>query len=125
MISADIYQLATLIAALAFLAFVIAFIPTIIQLKRTVKSIQELTIEGKKTVETVNNLVKKTEGQADEFEELLKKIRNLGFKALGLVELILDNIKSPLITILSLLFGVEFGLKYFLKRKKEGGSGNE
>lgn len=125
--SADIYELAVLIIAFAFLALVIAVIPMILQFKRTARSVAELTAEGRKTVEVVGKLAKRTGEQADDFEDLFKKFRDLGNKAMGLVEMILDNIKSPLITVLSLLLGVEFGLRHILKLKKkqEGGTTNE
>ncbi|MFQ5464534.1 MAG: hypothetical protein ACE5EI_01265 [Thermodesulfobacteriota bacterium] len=125
--SADIYELAVLIIAFAFLAFVIALIPTLLQIKRTARSVEELTTEGRKTVEVVGKLAKRTEEQAEDFEDLFKRFRELGRKAMGLADMVLDNVKSPLITILSLLLGVEFGLRQLLKLKKKqkGGSTNE
>jgi hypothetical protein len=38
---------------------------------------------------------------------------------------VLDGIKSPMITILSLLLGLEFGLKYLIKKDEDKKTGGE
>lgn len=126
--SADIYEIAVLIIALAFLALVIVAIPMVLQIKRTVKSLEELSGEGRQTVEKVNSLIQRAGDEAGEFEDIAKKVRELSYKAIGLAELVLDGVRSPLVSILSLLFGLEFGLKQVMKHKKkeeEGGSSHE
>lgn len=137
--SADIYELAVLFIAFAFIALVIAAIPMITQMKRTFRSLEELSTEGKKTVksldeltgegkkafEIINRFLTRTSEQTDDLEELFAKFKQIGFKIANLAELVVDGIKSPLITIMSLLMGVEFGMKRFIKKNTEGGSGNE
>lgn len=124
-LTVGIYELAVLIIAIAFLVFVIAIIPAIIQLKRTVRSFEELSAESRQTVEVVNFILKKAGDQADEVEELVKRLKEVGLKVTGLADLVVDNIKSPLITLLSVILGFEYGVKHFVKSKKEGGSTDE
>ena len=121
MVTASIYEIAIIIIALAFLVLVIAAIPLLIQLKKAMKSVEELTTEGKKTAEVLTSLFNKTNDQAGNIEELVKKINVVGLKATGIAEILLDNIKSPLIAILSMLLGVEFGMKHLVKKEKKGG----
>lgn len=118
-ITADIYEIAVVIIALAFLVLVIASIPTLLQIKRTVRAFEELSSESRKTVEVLNTVIKKTGDQAGELEDVVKRVKDVGLKATGLAELVLDGIKSPLITVLSMLLGLEFALKYLIKKDKE------
>jgi len=104
-ITADIYELAVVIIALAFLILVIAAIPTLLQLKRTVRAFEELSTESRKTVELVNTVI--------------KKAGEVGLKATGLADLVLDGIKSPLITVLSMLVGLECALKFLVNKDKD------
>ncbi len=121
MVTASIYEIAIIITALAFLILVIAAIPVLIQLKKSMRSVEELTTEGKKTAEVLTSLFSKTNNQAGNLEELIKKVNVVGLKATGIAEILLDNIKNPLIGILSMLLGVEFGMKHLTKKEKKGG----
>jgi uncharacterized protein YoxC len=121
-VTANIYEIALVIIALAFLALVIAAIPMLMQLKKTIRAVGELSTEGRKTVEVLNVLVKKTGDQAGDIEELVKRVKEVGLKATGMIEILLDNIKNPLIAILSMLLGIEFGMKRFIKKEKKGES---
>ena len=118
-ISAELYEIAVLIIALAFLVLVIAAIPTLIQLKRTVKAVEELSEESRKSVETLNGLFKRTGEHAGEFDSVLEKFRDVGLKAGSLGELVVDSVRNPLITLLSLLLGLEVGMKQLIKKKTE------
>lgn len=122
-ISAEIYEIAVLIIAIAFLVLVIAAIPTLIQLKRTVKAVEELSEESRKSVKTLNGLLTRTGEQAGEFESMLQKFRDVGVKASNLGELVVDSVRSPLITMLSLLLGLEVGMKQLIKKKTETNEG--
>ncbi len=121
-VTADIYEIAVVIIALAFLFLVIAAIPMLIQLKRTIRAVGELSKESKKTVEVLTVLCKKTGDNIGDIEELVKRVKEVGLKATGIAEILLDNIKNPLIAILSMLLGVEFGMKRLIKKDKKGGS---
>ncbi|HLC18688.1 MAG TPA: hypothetical protein VJM57_06725 [Thermodesulfobacteriota bacterium] len=124
MISADIYQIAVLLIALAFLILVVFTIPTLVQMRKTVRAVEELSSESKKSIELLNSILKRAGDQADDVEEVLKKVKEVGLKVIGLAELVVDNIKSPLITLLSLFLGFEFGFKRLIKRDKKGGEGD-
>ncbi len=122
-ISAELYEIAILIIALAFLVLVIVSIPALLQLKRTVKAVEELSKEGRKGVETLNGLLKRTGDQAGEFESVLHKFRDVGLKAGNLGELVVDSVRNPLVTLLSLLLGLEVGMKQLVKNKNEKNEG--
>jgi uncharacterized protein YoxC len=121
-VTADIYEIAVVIIALAFLVLVIVAIPMLMQLKRTIRAVEELSTESRKTVEVLNVLFKKTGDQAGDIEELVKRVKEVGLKATGIVEVLLDSIKNPLIAILSMLLGIEFGMKRLIKKEKKGDS---
>lgn len=123
-ISADVYEVALLIISIAVLVFVIAVIPTLTQLKRTIKAVEDLTVESRRTVEGVNVIVKKIGEQTQDVDELVKSVKDVGFKVTGLANLIVDNIKSPVISLLSFIFGAEEGFKRFFRRDKKGGNGD-
>lgn len=124
-ITANAYEIAILLVSLAFLVLVIVLVPMVMQLRRTIKAMEELTVESRKTVESLNEIIKITGVQAGDVEELVKKVKDVGLKFVALGDLLADNIKSPLITIISLLFGVEHGFKRFFRgREKKGGGGD-
>jgi len=121
MITANIYQIVALIIALAFFILVVFLIPTLIQLKKTVKSVEDLSRESRKSMELINSLLEKTGGPAGELGDIVKRVKSVGTKMIDIAEFFVDNLRSPLITILSLLLGVEFGVKHLLKKDGEIG----
>lgn len=132
--SADVYEIAILLIAIAFLVLVIAIIPTLTQLRRTVRSMEELSNEGRKTVEAVNVIAERVGDQTEDIDEMVQRFKGVGEKTADLADMVLDNLRGPLITILSLILGFEFGLKHISKHKKkdadkedkpEGGSSHE
>lgn len=124
-ITANVYEIAILLVSLAFLVLIIVLIPMVLQLRRTIKAVEELTVESRKTVESLNGLIKITGIEAGDVEELVRKVKDVGLKFVALGDLMADNIKSPLITIISLLFGVEHGFRrFFRRREKKGGGGD-
>lgn len=122
-ITAQLYEIAILIVALAFVVLVAVIIPTLLQLKRTIKAAEDLALEGKKTVEEVNFILKRAAEQVDDIGELTRSVKDVGLKVTGLADLVLDNVKSPIINVISFIFGVEEGFKRFFQRKK-GGDGD-
>ncbi|MBI2413622.1 MAG: DUF948 domain-containing protein [Deltaproteobacteria bacterium] len=119
--TADISDIAILIIALAFLIFVLAVVPALLQLKRTFQAVEELTAESRRTIESINVIVKKAGDQLGEVEELVTKVKDVGLKVTGLAEMIVDNVRNPLIGIISFFFGAEEGFKRFFRREKKGG----
>lgn len=119
--TADLSDIAILIIALAFLIFVLAAVPALLQLKRTFQALEELTAEGRRTIESVNVIVQKAGDQLSDVEELVTKVKDVGLKVTGLAEMVVDNVRSPLIGIISFFFGAEEGFKRLFKRCKKGG----
>lgn len=125
-ITADLVDLAIFLIGLGVFIFAVAFIPALLQLKRTFKAIEELTQESRKTVEIVNLVARSTQEQVTDLKELVTRVKDLGLKVTGIGDLVVDNVKGPLISFLSFLFGAEEGLRRFFHRnKKEGGGGDE
>jgi uncharacterized protein YoxC len=121
-ITADLFDIAILLMGLGVFIFVIALIPALLQLKKTFKAVEELTVETKKTVEVVNFVARKAQDQVADIEELVTRVKDLGVKVTGLGDTIVDNVKAPVISFISFLFGAEEGLRrFFHKKKKEGG----
>lgn len=123
-ITIGVYEFAVLIIALAFLILVIALIPTLLQLKKTIKAFEDLTEEGRKTVEALNSIVKGAGAHTGDLDEVVKSVKNVVLKLTDLMAMLIDNVRSPLITIISLIFGVEKGFKRFFSRDKKGGGGD-
>ncbi len=120
--SANIFEIAVLLIALAFVILVLAVIPALLQTKRTIKAFEDLTLESKRTVEHVNHIMKRAGDRAEDLDELVKKATDVSHKVVGLADSVVDTVKIPLITILSTIIGAEHGFrKFFIKEKKEGG----
>lgn len=124
-VTANAYELAVLLIALAFVVLVIALIPALVQLKKTIKAVGDLTDESRKTVENLNAIIKIAGEQAGNVEGLVKKITEVGFNITSVVNMLVENVKSPLISIISLFFGLEGGLKRFFTREKKGGGDDD
>lgn len=118
-ITLGVSEVAILIVAIAFLALVIALIPTLLQVKRTVKSMEDLAVESKTAVNSVNNIIVKAGEQIEDVEELTKRLKEVGLKTVNLLEMIVDTIKNPLITLLGLIIGCEFGFRKLFRREKK------
>lgn len=124
-ITADVYDFAIFLIGLGFFIFVIALVPALLQLKRTFKAVEDLTNETRKTVEVVNFIAKKTQDQVADLEELITRVKDLGIKVTGLGDIVVDNVKGPVISFLSFIFGAEEGFKRFFHRNKKGGGKDE
>ncbi len=129
MITANIYEVVALLVALAFLILIIFAIPALIQVKKTARSVEDLTGQGRKTLDTLNALLKKTGESAGELDALVKRLKDLSTRLSTMSELISLNVRSPLATLLSLVIGFQYGLKYFIKscedRDKKDGNKKE
>lgn len=125
-ITLGVGEIALLIIALAFLVLVAAMIPALLQLKKTVKAMEDLATESKSAVANVNSIIVRASGQIEDMEELAKKAKDVGIKIVDLLETVLDTVRSPLLTLVSLIVGVEFGFRKLLKRdKKKDAKGGE
>ncbi len=124
-VTADLNDIAIIIAVAAFLALVIALVPMILQIKKTIKAVEDLTVESRKTVEGVNSLVNRLNSQAGDLDELVKRVKEVGLKMTAVAELVVDNIRSPVITVLSLLLGTRRALKRLLRRDRNKGGDDD
>ncbi len=120
-ITFTIYEFAVLIASIGFLIFIFTLIPALLQLKRTVKAIEELAQEAKKTSVELNVLLGKLNEHTDDLGELVKSIKGVGLNMTGLAQSVLGHIKSPIFSILSLLFGVEEFFRSLFSKKDDDG----
>ena len=118
-ITLGVVEIAILIVALAFLALVITLIPTLLQLKRTIKAVEELAGESKTAGMSINHIIVKAGEQVEDIEELTRRVKEVGAKVIDLLEMVVDTVKNPLITLLGLIIGVEFGFKKLFKRDKK------
>ena len=118
-ITLGVVEIAILIVALAFLALVITLIPTLLQLKRTIKAVEELAGESKTAVMSINHIIVKAGEQVEDIEELTRRVKEVGAKVIDLFEMVVDTVKNPLITLLGLIIGVEFGFRKLFKRDKK------
>lgn len=111
MITANIYEIVAFLLAAAFLLLIIFAIPALLQIKKTAKSVEDLTAESRKSLEILNKLFKITGDKAGDLDGLFKELSaRLGATA----EIIGGGIKGPLVTILSLIIGLQYGFKYFI-----------
>jgi len=129
--SANIYEIAALLIALAFFILVLATIPSLLQAKRTIRAVEDLTVESKRTVESVNHILKRAGDRGEDIDDLVNKATEVSKKIVGLADSVVDALKIPLITLLSTIIGAEHGLRrFFIKDKEEkkeeehGGSGD-
>ncbi|MFQ5736927.1 MAG: DUF948 domain-containing protein [Thermodesulfobacteriota bacterium] len=118
-ITLGVGEMAILIIALAFLVLVAASIPTLLQLKKTVKAMEDLAVESKTAVTNVNTIIKSAGEQVGDLEELTKKAKDVGLDIVDLLEGVMDTIKSPLLTLVGLIVGLEFGFRKLVKREKK------
>ena len=103
-----------------------AAIPALLQTKRTIKAFEDLTLESKKTVETVNLIMNRAGERAEDLDDLVKKATDVSKKVVGLADSVVDTLKIPVITLLSTIIGAEHGLRrFFIKDKKEEGGGDD
>ena len=113
-----IAELSIFLAAIAFFILAIYLIPLIIQLRNTAKAVEDFSQKGKEAMEDVNLLAKKLNGPAEDIVGVVKKAAEAGLKAVHLTDIVVNQLKGPVITIASIIAGIEFGLKHF--KKKEG-----
>ena len=111
-------ELALLLICIAFFILVIYLIPAIIQLRSTAKAVEDLSQKGKETLENANSLIKKANSNAEEVSDIIKRFAEVGRKALHLFDIVVTQLKGPVITLTSIIAGIEFGLKHF--KRKEG-----
>lgn len=117
--SANIYEISVLLIALAFVILVFATIPSLLQTKRTIRAFEDLTLESKRTVESVNKILERAGDRAEDLDDLVKQATDVSKKVVGIADSVVDALKIPLITLLSTIIGAEHGLRRFFIKDKE------
>jgi predicted PurR-regulated permease PerM len=119
--SVTLSDISLFLIALAFFILVIYLIPTVLQIRQTMKALEELSLQGKDAMGNINNLVKKTGGQAGEIGGLVRQllIREGTRKVLEAAGPMVSKFRRPLITLISLLVGINLGLRYLTGNKKK------
>lgn len=107
-------ELSLFIAAIAFVALVVALISSVRQIKRTAAEMERLSKEGTRTAENLNLILRTVGEEAAEIKEVIERLRGTGLKASDLADTVLDNLKGPVIAIIGLLFGAEAFIKRLL-----------
>lgn len=110
-------DLSLLIIAIAFLILVIFAVPTLLQLRKTAKSLQEFSEEGKIFLGDAKEITSKINEHLGSMDEALTRVKDVSMKATSLVEVVVDALK-PMVTYAGILAAIVFGIKQF---KKGGG----
>ncbi len=118
-ITASVYEIALFIMAISFLVLVIAVVPTVLQMKNTVRAIEELARESKKTVESVNSILRNIEEGSGDLMEVIARLKNAGAKIADTVEKVLSAVRSPIINLISLIAGITAGFKHFFSKDEK------
>lgn len=128
----DLTTLAVLIMAAAVAALVIAVIPAVLQLKKTLASVDTvINGEMKQLLQSLNSTVTELEGAAkgaregiQKVDETLEAFREFGGTVRGINDLVDKKVRGTLIDAASYLVGVKVGLGTLVEslkscRKKE------
>lgn len=111
-----ISDLSIFFIAIAFFILALYLIPTIIQLRKTAKAMEEFSQDGKEVFKDISLLLKKVNNQSEDAAQVIKKITDVGLKAAYLVDMVLTQVRGPIIAIASIITGIEFGFKHLIKR---------
>lgn len=128
MITAGIYELCALLATIAFIVLVVVAIGAIVRLRNTLREAEEFLAEGKKTLAGLNGLVGKVNDASGDIGELSARLRDTGTKAIDLVDAVIDRLRSPILALISVIAGLDFGFKHCKQKagdKQEGGGNND
>ncbi len=120
------YEIAALITAVAVSALAISAIPAVLQIKRTVKAIEDLSLEARKLVETLNGILLKVDSGVSALEETTARIKQTGERISDVIDSFVENIKGPIEVIAGVLSLIECAFKLFFgKERKKGGVQND
>ncbi len=122
----SIYEIAVILAAIAVSALAVFAIPAILQIKKTIKAIEELSLETKKAVETLDGILKKVDAGATVLEETINRASQTGERITEVIDSLIENVKRPVTAIGGILFAIECASKVlFRKESKKGGVEND
>ncbi len=115
----SLLEISLFFIALAFFILVLYLIPAVLQLRQTAKALEDFSREGRSTMEALNLILNKAGACTEDMEDLIKRFRDTGLKFVNLADLVAGRLKSPVITLVSFLIGLDFALRH-LARKEEG-----
>ncbi len=125
MITANIYEITAFLLVIAFLILIIFAIPALLQIKKTAKAVENLSQESKKSLETLNGLLKSTSDKKGDLEALFRRLSDFSRSLGTTADIIGGSLKGPFITLISLIIGIQYGLKYFIKCSEEEKGGDD
>lgn len=124
--SPNVYEIAALIVAVSVSALAISAIPAVIQIKRTFKAVEDLSLETKRLVETLNSILHKIDCGVGAFEETAERFKQTGERISEVIELFVENIKKPIIAVGNVLSSIEYAFRLFFgKERTKGGVKND
>lgn len=124
--SYNLYEIAALIAAISAAALAISAIPAVLQIKKTIKAVEDLSLETKKSVETLNGILKRIDCGAAAFEETAARFKQTGERISDVIDAFVENVKKPVAIVASVLSTIEYAFKlFFRKERKKGGVQND
>ncbi len=115
----SLQEISLFFIALGFFILVLYLIPAVLQIRQTAKALEDLSKEGRTTLEGLNLVLNRTEAYTEDIAELIKRFRDTGLKFVSLADLVADRLRSPVITLVSFLIGLDFALRHL--DRKEGG----
>ncbi|MBI5887669.1 MAG: hypothetical protein HZB82_03045 [Deltaproteobacteria bacterium] len=124
--SYNVYEIAALMAAISVSALAIAAIPAVLQIKRTIRAVEDLSLETKKSVETLNGILKRIDCGVAVFEETAARFKQTGERISDVIDSFMENIKKPIAVVAGVLSSIEYAFKLFFgKERKKGGVQND
>lgn len=124
--SYNVYEIAALIVAISVSALAIAAIPAVLQIKRTIKAVEDLSLETKKSVETLNGILKRIDCGVAVFEETAARFKQTGERISDFIDSLVENVKKPIAVVASVVSVIEYAFKLFFgKGRKKGGVQND
>lgn len=117
--SVTLAEISIFLIAIAIFIFVLYLIPVVIQLRETLRTVQRLSEKYEDVTVNLKSITDKVNENMDDVGEVVKNFKDVGLKATGLADLVFNKVKTPIVTIISLLTGIGFGLKHFKKGGEE------
>ncbi|HBO84394.1 MAG: hypothetical protein A2073_07810 [Deltaproteobacteria bacterium GWC2_42_11] len=105
--------------AISVFIFVLYLIPLIIQLRETARDVQRLAEKYEDVMVDLKSITGKVNEHMDDVGDVVKNFKDVGLKVTGLTDLLFNKVKTPIITIISLLTGIGFGIKHYRKGGEE------
>jgi uncharacterized protein YoxC len=110
-------ELSFFLIAIGFLMLVVYLMPAIIQLRQTLKTVQELSEESRKVLKDTVPVINKVKGQLDGIGDAVEKFKTVGKRLPDIANIAAAQVKKPLVVAAGLAGGIIYAIKS-LKRTK-------